>query len=355
MLFQASPLPFHSRVLILNQDHQRHLQLLKTREKMENEQINITMIANPTDSLDPPASTTETVEVGVIVIGFCCICLVACALVILQLRSNNRRNTGNRPQRQENVGETSRDRTGVPLDVEAPPSYDAVIRSPHLYPPSRRSSITLHISDTRRSSASSTFNLSQNSLHFNHHRQEALGDSSENSVSQHSHFQPRESSEGETEEPPPPYPGIVTLLSPPNAFSVEHICGTNARALEEVSMNETSHTVNADSTENERTNDSPSNQRHVIAPGRTLVYAWTDIETELRVPQVEINEASRTHSCQSSCDMRNSIENQTEIDASRTALHSGEQTPRARREGVSNSGKLLSKSFRPKVETVETL
>ncbi|XP_015777314.1 PREDICTED: uncharacterized protein LOC107355288 [Acropora digitifera] len=72
------------------------------------------------------SGTTETVEVGVIVIGFCCICLVACALVILQLRSNNRRNASSRRQRgTENAGEASQDRTRGALDAEAPPSYDA--------------------------------------------------------------------------------------------------------------------------------------------------------------------------------------------------------------------------------------
>ena len=67
----------------------------------------------------------ETVEVGVIVIGLCCICLVACALVVLQLRSNSSRTTGSRRQRPENSGDGSGDRTRDPLDLEAPPSYDA--------------------------------------------------------------------------------------------------------------------------------------------------------------------------------------------------------------------------------------
>ena len=56
--------------------------------------------------------------------GLCCMCLVACALVILQLRSNNRRITGNR-QRPGSADNRSNDRTRDPLDIEAPPSYDA--------------------------------------------------------------------------------------------------------------------------------------------------------------------------------------------------------------------------------------
>ena len=75
--------------------------------------------------VDSSNDKTETVEVGVIVMGLCCICLVACALVVLQLRSNSRRISGNR----QRSGPGSTSVTGVrsrdPLDVEAPPSYDA--------------------------------------------------------------------------------------------------------------------------------------------------------------------------------------------------------------------------------------
>ena len=63
---------------------------------------------------------------GVIVMGLCCICLVACALVVLQLRSNNRRISGNR-QRSGPTGNVSADRSRDPLDAGAPPSYDAGI------------------------------------------------------------------------------------------------------------------------------------------------------------------------------------------------------------------------------------
>lgn len=74
--------------------------------------------------IDPSNDKEETVEVGVIVMGLCCICLVACALVVLQLRSNNRRISGNR-HRSEPSGGVLSDRTRDPLDVGAPPSYDA--------------------------------------------------------------------------------------------------------------------------------------------------------------------------------------------------------------------------------------
>lgn len=75
-------------------------------------------------SIDSSNHKEESVEVGVIVMGLCCICLVACALVVLQLRSNSRRISGNR-QRSGPVGNDSGDRSHDPLDVRAPPSYDA--------------------------------------------------------------------------------------------------------------------------------------------------------------------------------------------------------------------------------------
>ena len=75
-------------------------------------------------SIDSSNHKEESVEVGVIVMGLCCICLVACALVVLQLRSNSRRISGNR-QRSGPMGNDSGDRSRYPLDVRAPPSYDA--------------------------------------------------------------------------------------------------------------------------------------------------------------------------------------------------------------------------------------
>ena len=75
-------------------------------------------------STDSSNHKEESVEVGVIVMGLCCICLVACALVVLQLRSNNRRIFGNR-QRSGPTGNVSADRSRDPLDAGAPPSYDA--------------------------------------------------------------------------------------------------------------------------------------------------------------------------------------------------------------------------------------
>ena len=73
----------------------------------------------------------ETVEVGVIVMGVCCICLVACALVILQLRANKRRITGRRRRSEAADTGSAQNRTRDPLDIEGPPSYDAGIVIAH--------------------------------------------------------------------------------------------------------------------------------------------------------------------------------------------------------------------------------
>lgn len=84
-------------------------------------------------STDSSNHKEESVEVGVIVMGLCCICLVACALVVLQLRSNNRRISGNR-QRSGPTGNVAADRSRDPLDDGAPPSYDAGILMVTHYP-----------------------------------------------------------------------------------------------------------------------------------------------------------------------------------------------------------------------------
>ena len=89
---------------------------------------------NTVFAVSDTSGNKETVEVGVIVIGLCCICLVACALVFLQLRSNNRRIRGNR-QRSANLDGGSGDQTRDPLDIEAPPSYDAGTMFDRLFSP----------------------------------------------------------------------------------------------------------------------------------------------------------------------------------------------------------------------------
>lgn len=306
---------------------------------LENDRTNTTMMGRPPNDQDS-SGTTETVEVGVIVIGFCCICLVACALVILQLRSNNRRNSSSRRQRgTENAGEASQDRTRGALDAEAPPSYDAVIRSPHLYPPSRRTSLTLDVSETRRSSASSLCSLSVNSVHVNSHRRE----SSENNRAQHSNIQPRRSSVGETEDPPPPYPGIITLVTPRNALRVESICCVHAQFPVEGSGHEIPGRVNAQnlSTSERTTERSSSPERHGNTPVRTFVVdAWA-----------ESNGTSRTPNCQSGCDMRNSVVNPSEDNAIGMVTLQPEDD-NTTRDLVASSGNLQRENTPSQLETI---
>lgn len=112
---------------------------------------------------------------------------------------------------------------------------------------------------------------------------------------------------GETEDPPPPYPGIITLVTPRNALTVESICCVHAQSPVERSRNAIPGRVNAQNLSiSERTTDrSSSPERHENTPVRNFVVdAWT-----------ESNGTSRTPNCQSGCDMRNSVVNPSEDNA----------------------------------------
>jgi len=260
-----------------------------------NETILMMTMINPTNASDSSNHKEESVEVGVIVMGLCCICLVACALVVLQLRSNNRRIFGNR-QRSGPIGNDPGDRPRYPLDVRAPPSYDAVIRSPHLYPPSRRTSLTLDISETRRSSGSSAFSLSFPSPRLIHHLPVAPRGPSEENLSRHSDIQLRGFQEEDNEEPPPPYPGnsssrdtsITDSPTPTHQDTRTHDYDTTGE--------------NGPRPADRRGSAIVSNEEHhVMGPNRVhLVNAWIDSEAVHRIFRGETsNEPCRSNSCQS--------------------------------------------------------
>jgi len=250
------------------------------------------MTMNPTNVSDSSDQKEESVEVGVIVMGLCCICLVACALVVLQLRSNNRRISGNR-QRSGPTGNDSADRSRDPLDVEAPPSYDAVIRSPHLYPPSRRTSLTLDISETRRSSGSSAFSLSVHSPRLIHHLRVVPRGLSEDNLSQHTDIQLWGSQEEDNEEPPPPYPGNSTSC---DAGTTDYIVSPRPTRPDTIA-----HGENRPRPSGERGSAIRSNQEHhEMGPNRAhVVNAWIDSEEVHRISRGETNsEPCRPNICQ---------------------------------------------------------
>ncbi|XP_078360252.1 uncharacterized protein LOC144644605 [Oculina patagonica] len=299
---------------------------------MEGEfEMNGTMMMSPTNISDPSNDKEETVEVGVIIMGLCCICLVACALVVLQLRSNNRRISGNR-HRSGPPGDVSGDRSRDPLDVGAPPSYDAVIRSPHLYPPSRRNSVTLDVSETRRSSGSSTFSLSLHSPRLVHHFRVVPRGTSEDNLSQYSDMQLRGSNEEDNEEPPPPYPGNVELTTSRNARSTDYMWHSNLRPTRQNNRarEDDSAGENGPLPPDGRGSGEQSSQgHHVVVPcGTRVVNAWIDNEHEHPISRDETShEPCRTNSCQSDSERRNLDVNQRDLNLSRTFVTHSSRGP----------------------------
>ncbi|XP_031562793.1 homeobox protein 3-like [Actinia tenebrosa] len=158
---------------------------------------------NKSEIQDSPKST-GSIEVGVIIMGMSCVCVVACALIILQVRSLNRQRQRRRRQRSSTVS--------IMMDGEdpyqsfAPPTYEAVIRSPHLYPPSPRSSVASVISISSMRRGSSTSNLSKVSAMINSYSQGR--DSSTFSSATQDQSTSCITIE-DLEDPPPPYPGII--------------------------------------------------------------------------------------------------------------------------------------------------
>ena len=178
-----------------------------------------------------------------------------------------------------------------------------------------------------------------NNAHVNSHRRE----SSENNMAQHSNIQPRRSSVGETEDPPPPYPGIITLVTPRNVLTVENICCVHAQSPVEGSRNEIPSRVNAQNlTTNERTTErSSSPERHENTPVRTVVVdAWA-----------ESNGTNRTPNFQSNCDMRNSVVNPSEDNAIGMVTLQPEDD-NITRDLVASSGKLHRENTPAQLQTI---
>ena len=176
-----------------------------------------------------------------------------------------------------------------------------VIRSPHLYPPSRRTSLTLDISESRRSSGSSAFSLSVHSPRLIHHLRLVPTGLSDDNLSQHREIQLRGSQEEDNEEPPPPYPGKRTSR---DASSTDCIWLASQR-----STRADTRTHDYDTTGEseprfpvERGSAIRSNQEHHdMGPNRAhVVNAWTDSEAVHRISRGETSsEPCRTRICQS--------------------------------------------------------
>ncbi|KAK3738375.1 hypothetical protein QZH41_005731 [Actinostola sp. cb2023] len=77
---------------------------------------------NDSKTSDPPTNQVGSIEVGVIIMGMSCVFVVACALIILQLRSVRRQRM--RIQRSSTVSVIMNDDS--PCLSSGPPSYEAV-------------------------------------------------------------------------------------------------------------------------------------------------------------------------------------------------------------------------------------
>ncbi|KXJ14315.1 hypothetical protein AC249_AIPGENE15054 [Exaiptasia diaphana] len=154
--------------------------------------------------VEPPIKL-GSIEVGLVIMGMSCICVVACALIFLQLRSiRKQRQQRRRRERASIVSITVCNNEGIAS--AAPPSYETVLRNPHLYPISPRSSI-VSVNSTK-----SLRRASEASGHSSNARPD--GNSSSGALSQSYCTLQLE----DLEEPPPPFPGIVN-----NGFIDPHL------------------------------------------------------------------------------------------------------------------------------------
>lgn len=187
-------------------------------------------------------------------------------------------------------------------------TFSLVIRSPHLYPPSRQTSTTPDVSETRRSSGSSTFSLSFHSPHLTHHFLVAPRGTSEENLPQHSDI--RCSHEEDNDEPPPPYPGNITSTPEvQSANPANYICHSNTRPSRQSTRR----------TPNRRDSGERESRIHVVN-------AWTNSEALHQLPHGEAcNELCRTNRCQSNPERRSSDVNHRESNIFRTVVSHSSQ------------------------------
>ena len=177
--------------------------------------------------------------------------------------------------------------------------------------------------------------MSIHSPRFIEHSRVVPRGASEDNLSQHPERGYRAE---ENEEPPPPYPGNVVLIVSRNTRSMDYICHAHLRSADEnsrISDAEASR-GNTPSASNERTLGGNTGESH----GSHVINAWTDDEAE-RQAHAESNEASRTRSCQSNRQERNSANDQRNTNVSRTLVSHSLQ---GAREVVSTSHTLPSEN-----------
>lgn len=106
------------------------------------------------------------------------------------------------------------------------------------------------------------------------------------------------------EEPPPPYPGNVVLITSRDARSTDYICRAHSRSADQNSRTRVSETGG---TNVPRSTSGRSLGGHVIGPhGSHVVNAWADNEAERRTSHSN-SEGFRTHGSQSNTKGRTSV------------------------------------------------
>ena len=190
--------------------------------------------------------------------------------------------------------------------------------------------MTLGVSDRRRSSDFSTFSLSLQSPRLIHQPRQPQMEASEDNLSLYSGTQLAGNQAEDTEEPPPPYPGNIVMISPRNARSIDYICnrfsstaGQRTRNLEnELEV----RNENAHCSDGSRGRASRSSQRHIACPSRNhVVSAWSD--TESRTSRNQRNEPCKTHGCHSNANTRNLAVNIRDTITSRTFVSHSARGP----------------------------
>lgn len=191
--------------------------------------------------------------------------------------------------------------------------------------------MTLDVSDTRRSSDFSTFSLSLQSPRFVHQPRQPPREAFEDNLSVYSDTQLAGNQVEDTEEPPPPYPGNIVMISPRNARSMDYICNRDSSTARQCSRNHENelevHSENAHCPDGSSGRASRSSQRHIACPSRNhVVNAWSDTERRTSRNQLR-TEACRTHGCHSNANTRNLAVNMGDKIVSRTFVSHSSRGP----------------------------
>lgn len=185
------------------------------------------------------------------------------------------------------------------------------------------------VSETRRSSGSSTFSLSLHSPRLTRHYLEAPRETPEENLSEHPSLQMFH--QEDNEEPPPPYPGnIISTETGQDASLTVNVCQGNSRTFSE---------SNGQGERNQRTVENELNSWNSEARESTshVVNAWTSCEALHQSPNGDTrNELCRTDIDQLNYERRMPVCNLRQPKVFRTVVSYSSQLQRGK-EAMSES------------------